>query len=312
MAWNGYGSRDNRANKGYIEEGNLKLFSFSDTPTRVRFLTEDITPESVMSERKCSREEAEDFIYTKMSADHWIYPKSYWEHSIPSIPNKRFYSSVLCEGKNRCQLCAENDVARNNGVTENKLLPYPVRKRFIVPAYVYDLKMVLFVRGAEDFFDDIANYINKFGAAVDFDIFKTGKGFNTAYKAIYNGISQEVLPDGLEVIPPRMVDLSVPHDEIQRRIDGTSHQASREHDKKEAERNTEQPRYAKPESQAQHQTKTETSSAEGSDFKIPFGQHKGKTFNDLVAAGQGEYIKFLAENSAGEVQKFAKEFLGVQ
>ena len=309
MAWGNFNNQSGRANLGYVEEGNAKCFVFSDTPTRVRFLTEDISTEDVMSSMKISREEAADHIFTKMSQDHWVFPKSYWEHSIPSIPNKRFFSTVHCDGKNVCELCSENDAAKANGVTENKLLPFPVRKRFIVPAYVYDLKMVLYVRGAEDFFNDIAAYVNKHGSAVDFDIYKTGKGFNTAYKAVFDGQSKEQLPEGLVVMSPRELTLSVTRDEIKRRIDGTPAEKTNNPNVRDYHEKHDAPAQA-PATQTAAPSVAQT--ATGKEFTIPFGTHKGKTFNDLVSSGNGEYIKFLAENSAGEVQKKAKEFLGVQ
>ncbi len=313
MAWNGFQGQSGRANQGYVEEGNVKCFVFSDTPTRVRFLTEDISPEDIMSQLKITREEAEDHIYTKMSKDRWIFPKSYWEHSIPSIPNKRFYSSVHCEGKSRCELCAENDVAKENGVTENKLLPFPVRKRFIVPAYVYDLKMVLYVRGSEDFFDGVAAYVNKNGSNIDFDIYKKGKGFNTTYHSVFDGPSED-LPVDLVVLSPSELSLSISHEEIKRRVDGTPANHTTNQNVREYHE-----QHAAPQAAAQQPKEEEVKVEKQAEpveiqkqFTIPFGQHKGKTFDDLMKSGNSEYIKFLAENSNGEVQRAAKEFMGVQ
>jgi len=290
--WGGYTKGSGKANNGYVEEGNAKCYVFSETPTRVRFLTEDISAEDIMSEKKMTREEADDFIFTKLSAERWVMPKSYWEHSIKEIPGKRFFSTALCLGRNRCQLCVENDIAKNNGVAENKLLPYPVRKRFVVPAYFYDLGLVLMVRGNEEFFDGIANYIGKNGVNSDFDIYKKGKGFQTTYHAIYDGPSKDELPS-VNVQSPKELDLFCGHDELNRRIEGG---------KVKNDTTPATMPETKPES------KSEVSSEE---FKLPFGTHKGLTFAQLVGAGNGDYVKFLAENSAGEVQKKAKEFLGI-
>ena len=134
------------SNLGYVEEGNIKKFKFTTQAQRVRFLTEDIDVEQVMSEQKMSREEAVDYINRTIGREKWL---------------------------------AENEKARAQGVTENKMLPYPVRKRFVCPAYVYDLKMVLYVIGAEDFFSSIAKYIEKNGSDIDFELSKEGKGFDS-------------------------------------------------------------------------------------------------------------------------------------
>ena len=316
MAWNGFQGQSGRANLGYVEEGNTKCFVFSDTPTRVRFLTEDISPEEIMAEKKISREEAEDFIYTKMSKERWIFPKSYWEHSIPSIPNKRYYSSVHCEGKMRCELCAENDAAKENGVIENKLLPFPVRKRFIVPVYVYDLKMVLYVRGSEEFFDGLAAYVNKHGSNIDFDIYKKGKGFNTTYHSVFDGPSKD-LPIDIVVMSPSELSLSVSHEEIKRRIEGipadkTNNTNAREYHEVHKAPQTQNTESKQSTESVDTKVGNESKLADTKEFTIPFGTHKGKTFDDLMKNGNGEYIKFLAENSTGEVQRRAKDFLGVE
>jgi len=307
--WGTFGDQNGtRANKGWVEENGVPCFVFSDQPTRVRFLTQDITTEDIMSQKKISREEAEDHIHTKLSQDVWIFPKSYWEHSIPSIPNKRFFSTVHCDGKSRCELCAENDVAKGNGVSENKLLPFSVRRRFAIPVWVYDLKMVLYVRGAEGFFNDVATYIGKHGSAIDFDIFKKGKGFDTTYHSIFDGKSEEILPEGLHVISPRELSFSIPHDEIRRRVDGGPAKEESKSAPKSELKNEPDP---KPEAKVETRAAEPETKVESKEFTIPFGTHKGKTFDQLVKDGNGEYIKFIAENSAGEVQKKAKEFLGI-
>ena len=87
------------SNLGYVEEGNIKKFKFTETAQRVRFLTEDVDVEQLMSDQKMSREEAVDYINRNIGRDKWLAPKSFWEHSIKSIPNQRFFSTVACIGK---------------------------------------------------------------------------------------------------------------------------------------------------------------------------------------------------------------------
>jgi hypothetical protein len=323
MGWGNYaGAQGGGQNKGWVEEGNASIFMFSDEPTRCRFLTEDVKVEDVMAELKVTREEAEDALYTKVLQDRWVMPKPVWEHTIKEIPGKRFFSTTACLGRNRCPMCKENDAAKESGVTENKFLPYPLRKRFLAPAYFYDLNRVLFVRAAEDFFDGVADYINKHGSDCDFDIYKTGKGLDTKYKSVFSGVCK-VVPDGGYPpvgISPRDLDTTCSEEELGRRINGgarrevqTAPVTTPSPAPAQAARTLAQAARALAQAaQAPTPTQASAPAAKAKDeFILPFGQHKGLTFSQLVSAGNGEYVKFLADNSAGAVQKAAKEFLGL-
>lgn len=297
------------SNLGYIEEGNVKKFKFTTQAQRVRFLTEDIDVEQIMSEQRMSREEAVDYINRTIGREKWLAPKSFWEHSIKSIPNQRFFSTVACIGKTGCLCCAENEKARAQGVTENKMLPYPVRKRFVCPAYVYDLKMVLYVIGAEDFFSSVAKYIEKNGSDVDFELSKEGKGFDTTYSAFFLGKATEKLPD-VKVIAPADIDLFCGEEEARRRMTGgTSKPKSPVHgeeptsiptaeEDRETDRKFDNMKNVEP-----------LPKAEGGEFKMPFGTHKGKTFAEIEQIDGRDYIKFLSENSVGTVQIEAEKYL---
>lgn len=297
------------SNLGYIEEGNIKKFRFTTQAQRVRFLTEDVDVEQVVSEQKMSREEAVDYINRTIGREKWLAPKSFWEHSIKSIPNQRFFSTVACVGKTGCLCCAENEKARAQGVTENKMLPYPVRKRFVCPAYVYDLKMVLYVIGAEDFFSGVAKYIGKYGSDVDFELSKEGKGFDTTYGAFFLGKATEKLPD-IKVIAPADIDLFCGEEEARRRMTGgTSKPKSPVHGEEPrrmptAEEDREFDRKFDSMKDAEPSPK-----AEGGEFKMPFGTHKGKTFAEIEQIDGRDYIKFLSENSVGTVQIEAEKYL---
>lgn len=300
MGWNGY--NDNKAgggggsNKdGYVEEGNVKKYLFTPEPRRVRFLTVDVTAEDLMSELGLSREEAEDRLFSKVANEQWLMPYGYWEHQIKEIPGKRFFSTAVCAGRGRCPMCDDNDRERANGVGENKLLPYPVRKRFMVPAYVYDLDVVLFVVGNEEFFNDIATYVNKHGSASDFEIYKVGKGLNTKYKSTFVGPSDDrALPD--DYPSPQEVNMVVDEAELRRRIEGG--------------RPSRQAPTAQPDGQAPAKASVPSNrTSDAGAFEVTFGTHKGKTFQQLFDLGETEYIEFLAKNSAGQVQATAKAFL---
>lgn len=295
------------SNLGYVEEGNIKKFKFTTQAQRVRFLTEDVDVEQIMSEQKMSREEAVDYINRTIGREKWLAPKSFWEHSIKSIPNQRFFSTVACVGKTVCLCCAENEKARAQGVTENKMLPYPVRKRFVCPAYVYDLKMVLYVIGAEDFFSGIAKYIEKNGSDIDFELSKEGKGFDTTYSAFFLGKATEKLPD-LKVIAPADIDLFCGEEETRRRMTGgTSKPKSPVHGEEPRVTTDEKPS-TDPSFNNMRNVEPSPKTEDG-EFKMPFGTHKGKTFAEIEQIDGLEYIKFLSENSVGTVQIEAEKYL---
>ena len=268
-------SKSMTSNLGYVEEGNVKKFKFTETAQRVRFLTEDVDLEQIMSDKHMTREEAVDYINREIGKDKWIAPKSYWEHTIKSIPNQRFFSTVVCRGNmNGCPLCAENNKAKENGVKENKLLPFPVRKRIICPAYVYDLKMVLFVVGAEDFFSTVAKYIEKNGSNIDFELSKKGKGFDTEYSAFFLGKSTEDLP-ALEYLKPCEIDMCVSDEEIQRRVSGGSSKSANPVHGEEPTR--------MPTAEEDREFDRKFDEARSAEFVMPFGSHKGKTLKEIEA-----------------------------
>jgi len=299
-----------------VREGNADVFVFTSQPTRCRFLTEDVSAEDVMQDRGLPREAAEDYIATELSKVRWIMPRSVWEHTIKEIPGKRFFSTTACLGRGRCFMCAENDEAKANGIGDNKMRPFPVRRRFYVPAYFYDLGRVLFVKAAEGCFDDVAPYIGRNGSNSDFDIYKVGKGLNTEYKSVYVGPA--TAPEGgFPAVPLRPCDLNVEEsaEEIRRKVEG-----GRREDgpvERAAPANQGQTRTPAPVS-AQAPARVQTRSAAPAvtpeagvpEFTIPFGQHKGKTFDQVVKEGNGEFEAFLAKNGTGAVQQRAKAFLG--
>jgi|GEM_PF-5348805 len=284
--------RSQKNTQGYILEGNVPIYIFSENPVRVRFLTEDISIEQVMSEMNLVREAAIEYIGTKLIHEKWIQPVSHWEHQIKEIPGKRYFSTVVCKGRNCCPLCNENIIARNNGVSENKLLPYPVRKRFVVPAWFYDMGKILYVRGAEDFFDDISTYINKNGVNSDFDIYKQGRGFNTKYRSIYIGPSPVNELDLSQIILPKNLNFELDEAEYLRRINGGNiREAVQEEDK--------------PQDKSQEKQEKEIVG----DFTLPFGSHKGKSLKQLFDLGETDYLEFLSKNSSGLVQEKVIAFM---
>ena len=319
--WGGYGDKKGGANQGFVMEGKVPIFTFSETAVKVRFLTESVEVEDVMAKESWAREQAEDFINTKLIHDKWIMPVARWEHSIKEIPGKRFFTTVVCRGRGACELCAENDVAKDQGITENKLLPYGVRKRFYVPAYFYEMKRVLFVRGAEDFFDDIASYLGKNGINSDFEIWKAGKGFNTKYKSVFLGVGEPLEVDWASIPAPKDLDFSLDDAEWRRRIDGgpgartaAPSGAPATQAAPAAAQTSPSAREVPPSSpDAPKHGAVDVGSkpmeTKTADFVVPFGTHKGKTLKQLFDLGEEEYIEFLAEQGAGLVKQKATDFL---
>jgi hypothetical protein len=320
--WSGYGDKKGGANQGFVVEGKVPIFSFSETETKVRFLTESVEVEDLMSKNGWAREQAEDFVNTKLIHEKWIMPVTRWEHSIKEIPGKRFFTTVVCRGRQACELCAENEAAKENGVTENKLLPYGVRKRFYVPAWFYDLKRVLFVRGAEDFFDDIASYIGKNGPDSDFGIWKVGRGFNTKYKSVFLGVGAPMDVDWSAIPAPKDLDFSLDEEEWRRRIDGGPGARTARPDAAPAAQAAREPVQPRADAAAVPPSSPEipkhgavdvavrpAGPESTADFVVPFGSHKGKTFKQLFDLGETDYIKFLADQGAGLVKQKATDYL---
>lgn len=315
--------------EGFVQEGNIEIYLMTDKETRVRFLTEAIDVEFLMHERKQTREEVEEYIRTELLMEKWLFPVSHWEHTIPQIPNVRYFSTIACLGRKSCQLCDENDKARANGVTENKQLPYPVRKRFLVPAYFYEMDRILFVKQGQEFFEDIATYVDKNpGQALDFGIYKTGRGLSTKYKSVFLGPSQKIKKKLTVGVAPKDLDFSSMYDDLDMKLGGRSAQ--------KPSPSTYTPPVAQtpvPAQQGQGQAQGAPAPAtpaqvldqalaqppvappvappprnEAGDFVIPFGSHKGKTIREIYIIDQ-QYVDFLKENSSGLLQDKVAEFL---
>ncbi len=289
MAWDTKSQGSQSGGQGWVKEGNFEILLIREEPIKVRFLTVDVDVEKIMSEQTLTREQAQEYINTVLLFDEWVMPISHWEHKIPAIAGQRYFSTVPCQGKLSCPLCMENDTARANGVTENKFLPYPVSKKFYVPAFVYSLNKVLFIRQTEQFFDDIATYINKHGSNSAFELSKTGKGFNTRYKSIYDG-EAEGIPDDLKYLSPKELDFDVSQADIDKQISGQGGGSPRE-------------------SSNDATPVTPAPTGDVSEFKIPFGNHKGKTINEVYIEGDEAYLKFIVENSAGLLKDNVVKFL---
>lgn len=318
MGWEGYGQgRASAASQGFVQEGNVFLFVFPDKPTKVRFLTEDVDIEQVMKEQNLVREAAQEYVATRLCFEKWVMPIAKWEHQIKEIPGKRYFSTAVCLGRNTCPMCAENERDRQNGVTENKMLSYPVRKRFLVPVYVYDLNRVLILRAAEDFINDVAKYIGRQGINSDFEVWKEGKGFNTKYKSAFLGVGERLDIDPSAIPAPGSLDFSLTPEELARRIDGGGSRPSTPRSEPPAA--TQQPPAAQPAPQAA--TGRETVDVEArvvpaaggpGDFVIPFGSHKGRTVKQVFDLGETEYLTFLAKNASGAAKDAACTFLASQ
>ena len=301
MGWR-FDGNSNRSGvrRDFIQEGIVDLYLFKEEQDRVHFLIEPVDVQAVAKEKSITVPEAEELIYTKLSWDKWLYPGeplSVWEHVISAVPQKRFFSAVVCPGMNACRLCAENNEAKARGVTENKLLPFSVRKRFILPLWSFALKRVLYMKQSQDFLGEIDRYIEKNGVGIDFDMFRIGRGFNTKYKSIYVGKSKMgELKDTVMSPDEVRTGIIISDEELSKRLGDLPEFPPKEMAAGSAETSV---------TQAPNVTDDEDVDA----FALPFGTHKGRTLRELWDLGEEQYLEFLAQKASGIVNEKVKEFL---
>lgn len=297
MAWDIEGTKTSRGSSAdWVQEGNIEVFIFKNDAKRCRFLTKPIDLDQVMSEHQVSREEAQELVASSLMWEEWLMPIGIWEHTIPSIPGKRYFSTAPASREPNNPLAVANEEARKSGVSENKMLPFPLRKRFIVPAYFYEYEKVLFVKQSQEFFEEIATYINRQGHMIDFDIYKQGKGFQTKYKAIYIGESKDQRPvEEFDILAPKEVNMEISEEELRKKLGETPPFP---------------PTDDEPKQETASQEQKQASSGDAGEFVMPFGSHKGKSLAQIADEGNREYLEFLKENSAGHVQQKVAEFLG--
>ena len=336
MAWNfdGQGSKGTGVARDFIQEGNVPIYLIKQEADRIRFLTVPFDVAKIAKSKKISKDEAEELIHTDLIWKSWLMPISVWEHTIPAIPNKRYFSTQVCPGMQVCPLCAQNSIDIENGVTENKMKSFPVRKRFVVPIWSYRLKRILFFKQGQDLLEEMGVYINKNGPDIDFDVWKTGKGFNTKYKAIFLGDAEistddcgpvEIQPDELEWFDEEALGKKLGG--IIKSSTSSPNTESREAGPEEPPTESEPSETEEPASSVKTvPMETEktigttkpsmTSSGEGDpgSFSVPFGSHKGETLQELFDSGKVgmAYLKFLEERASGPAQEMAQAFLAEQ
>ena len=253
-----------------------------------------------------------------------------------TISGTRFFSVIACPGKNACECCEENDKARNNGVSENKLLPYSVRPRLIVPVYVYELELVLIFKQSPDIFEDAAAYIGQNGINSKFAVSKSGRGLNTRYKIMYVGVDENPV-DTVVSLMPNEINLSPTPAEIHAKIVGNQTSSVRGNDTQARQQSVVQkpvvqvqpsgqsasPQRSAVESLRQGQPVVQTpvdngqnvqdvavieQEASAGNFVLTFGAHKGMTLREIYAATP-DYLNFLRDNSSGLVEGKCVAFL---
>lgn len=302
MSWKFENTGGRGVRKDWVQEGNVPLYIFKTESDHIRFLVKDFDIGKIARSKKISKEEAEEYAYTNLLWEKWIMPVPLWEHTIPGIQGVRYFSVAACAGLQKCPLCAENNVAKEKGVTDNKMLPYSVRKRFVVPIWSYRLEKLLYLKQSQDFFEEIASYIDKHGINIDFDVFKTGKGFNTKYKAIFLGEAQ--LKD-LDVKPmlPGKVSMILDAETLAKRLGEAPSFEPEEIEKEKAESKN------KEEDDDFEDDIPVTDDEDPGVFELPFGSHKGQTLRELFELGERNYLDFLKTKSSGVVQQKVTAFL---
>lgn len=322
MGWNtNASSGGSNERPAFIQEGNLDIMLFSEEKQRITFLTQDVDVEAVMSQNQLTREQATEYIYTEMAREIWVNPYDYWSHDVPSISGQRFFSTIACQGRQTCPLCMENDKAKNNGVSENKHLPFPVKKKYLAPVWHYGLGRVLFIRQTQQFMDQIGDYLNQFGSAIDFNVWKTGRGYNTNNLSMYLGPRGADFPQGqLQIIAPKDIDFGVTQEEISKKtgLNSASAQASQSQQMQQFQAQMQERQAPLKYSQFAQQSQGNTSAQPANqsqnvpigagNFVIPFGIHKGKTL-ETAYQEDPETIKFFRDKGNGLVQSKSSEYL---
>jgi hypothetical protein len=300
------------AKRDWVDEGNVPVYIFQTEPDRVRFLLEDPDFAKIAEDRGITLDEAQEIAFTQLLWERWIMPVPQWEHVIPSIPGKRYFSTQACLGMQTCPLCAENQEAKENGVTENKMLPFPVRKRFLAPAWVPRLKKVLWVKQSQEFWEEVGQYIEKNGTDIEFDIYKMGKGFNTKYKSIYVGKAKGK-PQEPDLAPDEM-DFRPSEEDMARKLGQAAANPTAGATSGGGEKKSAKPSTSSDDSSEDTGAETKPSGPSGDsedpgDFVIPFGSHKGKSVRELFDSGEVQYLQFLESRSSGLVQETVSAFL---
>jgi hypothetical protein len=300
------------ARRDWVDEGNVPIYIFQEEPDRVRFLLEEPDFAAIAEERSVTPDEAQEIAYTQLMWERWYMPVPQWEHVIPSIPGKRYFSTQACLGMQVCPMCAENQAAKDRGVAENKMLPFPVRKRFLAPAWVSRLNKVLWVKQSQEFWEEVGQYIEKNGTDIEFDIYKTGKGFNTKYKSIYVGKAKGKAKEP-ELAPDEM-DFTPSDEDMARKLGQETSNPTSGASSGGGARKTEKPKSSSDDSSDDTGEETKPSALSGDsedpgEFVIPFGSHKGKSVRELFDSGEVQYLQFLESRSSGLVQETVSAFL---
>jgi len=331
--WNtGANSNSGGSKEAFIREGNLDFLTITEEKHRVTPLTQAVDVDLVMSQNQLTREQAMEHIYTVMAESMWINPKPYWEHSVPSIPNVRFFSTIPCQGRQTCKCCADNGTAETQGITENKMKPFPVRKKFVIPVWSYKLNRVLFIRNNEKFVNAMGEYINQFGDAIEFDVWRTGKGFGTEYHSMYIGPRTQQLPANIELILPNQIDLTISEEEINKRIGNKSAGARGTAIQQNQNAGYQPPanqQYGQPMQTGQPVQQNQPPVQQGQinhihdnspvpgtviepsvgQYMLPFGNYKGQSLEAVYQGGDLEYLTFLKNQGAGLVKEKVIAFL---
>ena len=265
--------------RDFITEGNVPCLLIKKKHRKIQFLFEmfDAGP---YTKKGMSEEEVKELFQSKLKLENWYEPIAHWEHTIIEVGK---FSTTACSGT-KCSNCEANDGARNNGVTENKMLPFPVRKMFVLPVWVYELERVLFIKQAQQFYEEIGAYAEKHGNGMDFDIYKTGSSLGTRYHSIFAGkadlIKAEVMmPNELDFISPENKDFKefaeadVTLKDLDNKFMGGKNPKG------------------------------------VGAFVIDFGDYKDKTLKEIWDSGDKEFLDFLVMKTDGVVREEAEKFL---
>lgn len=340
MGWNfsQQGNRGTGVAKDFIDEGNLPVYMPKTEQDRIRFLIKPFDLEGIAAANSITSEEANELVMTTLYLEDWMVPIEVWEHNIPGIQGERYYSTHVCPGSRECPLCEANNEKKEQGITENKLLPYPWRKRFLAPIWVYRLKKVLYLKQSQFLFEEMNAYIEKNGLDIDFDVWKTGKGPNTRYHSIFLGKAERSIAQIKPVIVlPKDIDWENTPESLAKKLGKTPRSASNDQGgqadpgkaksppvQEQAKPTVTEPVEEEPEviemdlEVTEETTETTVPETVGTtedspgDFVVTFGSNKGMSLQEIFDADKLNYLEFLKNKSVGAAQVAAEAFLKEQ
>ncbi len=216
---------------------------------------------------------------------------SWWHRMKEDATKGRKYHDWLCIGQFRnCPLCIENGAyeaanpAAEGKKVENKLKPWPMKKKTDVNAWSYEMNKVVIISLGNDLWDKLKTIEEAKGKDIDqFDVMLTrkGQGITTTYDAVPMDEVAFSLPEG-----NFLFDLEAETAKSERGADELNEVISGDFDRK----------------QGQDGGQRQAGAPAGGDVNaamavvMTFGAHAGRTLGDVFKS-EPNYLTWLMSNS---------------